>query len=334
MSDIISFKRVTPNEGETFKDVTERLSLRYYQGSGYYQLIKSENISANKDLVLKKKDGTWLAGGTAVRSALGLNSGRITVKPADFSADCEMFIQSTSSNRKLPSGHDVLFRLNEALASGSINVSTDPGAKSGKRKRGDDDDDGGDGDGKDDSGGEDQIVVWPSLIFDLTDEVECLDENDLVVGASASNVPGDCDLPVPNNSVLETTETIHNDAIRAVSEWIETERLVVPVPDSSWGGAMAPHVRCQWKSAAGNIRLMYVQFANGTFVALEIPQKRWGLVCGNCGAHPFCHSPTFMYANSDGSSSDINLPKDSITHATVLAKLMHDTVLHCSNVEH
>lgn len=380
-----NYIRATPNDGETFKDVTKRLSLPYYTGSGYYQLIKSESISANKDLVLwmnnnKKNDDddhdddddddgdsnkpTWLAGGNTVRCELGLPTcKKINIKPSDLKnysgGNCELFVQSTSPNRKLSGDNDVLFRSSEDLIIGSVTVSTTsdssttmtaataavaaapapavPTPKKRKR-RGNDNNNNNNNDDP-----HQQIVVWSSLIFPLTEQREELGEEDLVVGAVASNVPGDCDLPIPNNLVQHAIEMIHNEAmILPVAQWTETERTVVAVPDR-WDTPQPSHVRIQWQSTSSSttdvaVRLMYTQWEIGMFIALEIQGKQkqhnWGVVCGNIHSHPFVQTPQFMYANSDGSSSDCNLMLEHVNPITVLAKLIHDTLLHCSNVEH
>lgn len=180
----------------------------------------------------------------------------------------------------------------------------------------------------------DDIVLWSHLMFPITDHRmagEWLDE-ELVKGAFASGVPGDVDVAVPTNLVQEAIDRIQ---MQFSLEWKETERLVEP-NKSDYDDQ--PNVRFQWKSACGGSRLMYVrslQFA--TFVALELGitgEKRWGLVCGNCGSHPFCQSPQFRYDNSDGSSRDADLAAvDLIAPTTVLAKLIHDLVLHCSHSE-
>jgi hypothetical protein len=104
--------RAEPHDGETMQEVCTRLGLPYDRGCGYYQLIKSEKISAMKELAsLRPASRRWIVGGAAVRRALGLPAGAITVKPGDVPAGIELFVQSTSANRKLASTGALLLRL-------------------------------------------------------------------------------------------------------------------------------------------------------------------------------------------------------------------------------
>ncbi|CAB9508984.1 expressed unknown protein [Seminavis robusta] len=367
----MEYLRVTPRDGETFEELTKRLKLTdMFRGSGYYKVTRSEKISANKDMVLSLDDKTrWIAGPDAVRSELKVNKGvAVTLKPSGLPSGCELFVQSTSWNRKLRDGHDVLFRkLSGGSGSGvkvtmhpekvakkiapAIKESTSPnkhkvkddgnvGRRKSPRKRAkvknNDESDGGDypapvpSSGGDPGG--DGIVVWSKLFFDLKEDVDCLDESDLVVGAAASHVPGDCDKPVPNNLLEQAISKVVEGAIRGVIDWrLVEETIVVQPSNNQWGGDNTWR-RHQWTSAG--TRLLYVESPSTNFIALEMRgNENYGLVCGNCQSHPFCHSPHFMYANSDGSSRDIPL-RGLINPGVVLAKLIHDVVLHCQDSEH
>ena len=363
----MEYTRVTPQQGETFLKVTQRVGIPYYSGSGYYQLIKSEKISTKKDLVLHINDDNdeedcWIAGCATVRTKLGVGLGNITIQPKDIPTGWELFVQSTSHNRKLPHGHDILFRMSANLtddgggavsvqpfnsagavggattaavaAAASSSSSSKKASKPSKRKRGGaGGDDGSSGDKRNKK--KKKIVVWEKLLFTVNEPVECLDEDSLVIGASESNVPGDCDLPIPANLVQDTISMIYKNVVQVVTHWTVTETVVIVPPTSPYGGGLS-FSRHQWKagSSHSNIRLVYVHSENATFIALEIPHEEYGIVCGNCGAHPFVHTPHYMYSNSDGSSRDIPLPNDYITPETVVSKLIHDLVLHCNNSEH
>ena len=288
-------------------------------------------------------------GAASVRAALGLGAGDVTIKPTDVARGCTLFVQSTSINRKLTSGQVAIFQKSKAAGSGSggtaaASAATESATKSMKRKAGDDGGDG-DGDGDDECGGgsgdggggegsEDSgTVVWSRLTFPLEEEVECLDEHDLVVGASASGVPGDCDQPIPAELVHCAVDGVML-ALR-IDDWQPSEALSVAIPARHAFYTPPPARRLQWRSAAaGGARLMYVETQEETrFVALELREPRFGLVSGSCGAHPFVHSTSFMYANSDGSTSDRALG-EVVSPAIVLAKLIHDTAMHASDAEH
>ena len=98
--------------------VAQRLGVSFSRGAGYYSLNKSEKVSATKDLVLERAD-SWIVGAAAVRAALGLGAGDVTIKPTDVARGCTLFVQSTSTNRKLASGQVAIFQKSKAAGSGS-----------------------------------------------------------------------------------------------------------------------------------------------------------------------------------------------------------------------
>jgi hypothetical protein len=79
----------------------------YDTGSGYYQITKTETIQANKLIcVMDKNDGSVYTGLEA-RKLLGLPDTNARVKAADHDR-YEIYVQSTSVNRKLIQGTKVL----------------------------------------------------------------------------------------------------------------------------------------------------------------------------------------------------------------------------------
>lgn len=79
----------------------------YRTGSAYYQITKAETIQGNKVICIRdKNDGTVYVGQEA-RHLLGLPDYNARVKPADHS-QYDVFVQSTSVNRKLIGGTQVL----------------------------------------------------------------------------------------------------------------------------------------------------------------------------------------------------------------------------------
>lgn len=72
----------------------------YKTGNAYYQLSKTEHIQPQKKLaVFEKKTGKVYVGDQA-RDLVGLTSTLTKVKP-EYNADYDVFVQSTSVNRKL-----------------------------------------------------------------------------------------------------------------------------------------------------------------------------------------------------------------------------------------
>jgi hypothetical protein len=77
----------------------------YEKGKSYYQLVKREIIQPTKEIAILYKDQVYV--GDAARSKLGLPSSSVSVRPEDH-LDYTIFVQSTSVNRKLPAGTQVL----------------------------------------------------------------------------------------------------------------------------------------------------------------------------------------------------------------------------------
>lgn len=92
------------------KQLVESYQGSYIIGSGYYQLTKKETIQANKQICVQQiKDGKVFSGQEA-RDLLGLPNEEVKVGPA-FHKDYIIFVQSTSVNRKLIAGTQVLVML-------------------------------------------------------------------------------------------------------------------------------------------------------------------------------------------------------------------------------
>jgi len=86
-----------------------------------YKVQKKEEVSAAKVVVLVKgaSASNWHIG-EAARKRLGLTGGKVSVQPADVPAGFNLFVQSTSNNRKMPAGSAVLvLRPGEVSAEGS-----------------------------------------------------------------------------------------------------------------------------------------------------------------------------------------------------------------------
>ena len=92
--------RVDPLDGETFDELQARLKITAHSVQNFYKVIKTEKVSETKELAMFQ-GGDWTVGYVEVRKALGLPMGAISVKPKDLPADVELFVQSSSTNRKL-----------------------------------------------------------------------------------------------------------------------------------------------------------------------------------------------------------------------------------------
>lgn len=79
----------------------------YRLGTCHYELSKPEDIQARKKIYVMNKLSRKVYGGASARALLGLPDSEVRVKPAEF-GDWRIFVQSTSTNRKLVAGTDVL----------------------------------------------------------------------------------------------------------------------------------------------------------------------------------------------------------------------------------
>jgi len=80
----------------------------YYIGSSYYQLTRRVNIQKRKKIAIRDKRTGDVYSGQEARSLLGLPDMDVTVTP-DHNPDYEIFVQSTSVNRKLVAGSRLLY---------------------------------------------------------------------------------------------------------------------------------------------------------------------------------------------------------------------------------
>lgn len=95
-------------EAAEIRDAVERRTLQPYQkGNAFYQLTKSETIQANKAILIRDHRTGILYSGAQARTLLGLPNHDIKVFAAEH-PDYDIFVQSTSYNRKLVPGTTVI----------------------------------------------------------------------------------------------------------------------------------------------------------------------------------------------------------------------------------
>lgn len=96
---------------EVIRPYCERMSQSpFIKGAAFYQLTKTEpEVQDYKKIAIRDKQTGHIYAGTAARQMLGLPSyGTAYVKPGDH-GQYDIFIQSTSINRALPPGTQVLY---------------------------------------------------------------------------------------------------------------------------------------------------------------------------------------------------------------------------------
>jgi hypothetical protein len=306
-------------------------------------------------LALRRSDGSWVVSGPDVRAALGLAAGAIKLAPGDLPAGAELFVQSTSPNRKLSGDGAALLRLPRG-------ATTDALARRLTTGRNDSDND--DVDDREAARAPPAkrartapavapklagLVQWSLLDGDFN-EIDCesIDEESLVTQAPASQFHSmDCDEPVPELLLGDAIDWLALVMRTGSADWTAIEELSVPVP-SQYGGSCQSNRRYQWLSKAAGARLMYLELGgDGDLVLMAVEadpkaaaapdvkakKKAWGLVTGAAGAHPLIHAQMFQYSNSDGSSSDRSLG-ELVNPTVVMAKFIHDTAMHGENGEH
>ena len=88
-----------------------RPKVPFVQGANYFPLIKREKINDSKEVVIRHKVSGKIYGGPQARTLVGLPaSGEVSVSPQP-NKEYDVFIQSTSLNRKLIAGHDLLIKV-------------------------------------------------------------------------------------------------------------------------------------------------------------------------------------------------------------------------------
>lgn len=102
---------VSPHQdGIQIKDFCIEKFGKYQIGSAYYQLTKTEKVQPSKDLIILDKNTNKAYGGPSARALLGLpQSGEIRLAPGQF-GHYEVYVKSTSVNRKLYDGNAVIYK--------------------------------------------------------------------------------------------------------------------------------------------------------------------------------------------------------------------------------
>lgn len=102
-----SYTLVPVDREGPIKEFVERCGHKYKVGMAHYQLTKTETIQGHKSLAVVRKDTSEVYAGDQVRDLVGLPAMSVRVKP-DFNPDYDIYVQSTSVNRKLLPGTMVL----------------------------------------------------------------------------------------------------------------------------------------------------------------------------------------------------------------------------------
>lgn len=96
------------NDGVQIKDFVEAQGIHFTKGCAFYQLNKTETVQDYKQIAIRDKMQGLVYSGIAARNMLGLpHSGAVKLAPGQH-GQYEIFVQSTSVNRKLMENTNVM----------------------------------------------------------------------------------------------------------------------------------------------------------------------------------------------------------------------------------
>ena len=95
---------------EVIKPFIESWKIPYRQGMAYYQLTKTEKIQAQKQICIREKKSGKVYSGPNARQLLGLPNYEVKVAAAQHPL-YDIFVQSSSRNRKLVAGTELIIML-------------------------------------------------------------------------------------------------------------------------------------------------------------------------------------------------------------------------------
>ncbi len=95
----------------SIRDFVEENGLTFKTGRGFYELTKTELVQEKKEVVLRDKETGDMYSGDTARTMIGLNAGERAKIKAVYLEDFDVFVQSTSYNRKLIGGTRFLYEV-------------------------------------------------------------------------------------------------------------------------------------------------------------------------------------------------------------------------------
>lgn len=101
------FYLVPVPQDSVIKAFVESTGRTYQVGKAFYQLVKPETIQANKTLAVVKRKTAQVYLGREARNLVGLPDMEVRVRP-NHNPEYDIYVQSTSVNRKLPVGTKLL----------------------------------------------------------------------------------------------------------------------------------------------------------------------------------------------------------------------------------
>jgi len=105
-----NFTKHLVNSDSTIKTFVENIGYNYNKGDCYYELTKKEIVQKYKDFIVKDKNGKLYSGDNA-RCLLGVPKNTLLKLSPSDNPKYQIFIQSTSVNRKLKKGTELLIKI-------------------------------------------------------------------------------------------------------------------------------------------------------------------------------------------------------------------------------
>jgi hypothetical protein len=276
-----------------------------------------------------------------IRKQLKLNSSakNVTVKPMDVPKGLELYIQSTSSTRKLIGGYAILrgMETEDTLPSA-------PPAKKAKLVEADEEDEGKSRETPRISGPtsrktkQDWLTNWSE--FDQLPDFESDDfpDSEMIkcTDIESRNSVDDCDKPVP----VEFLEKLHSQILGVLRDGLL--RWSAPSYKKLEGISTAdePASLWIWESADRRpvqaLRLLYYASPSSSDVIIALEQKGdFAVVFHIIGGHPGIITNGFVYANSDGSGDTFKEPMPGTpTPDLVIIRLLNYVWEHGHDIYH
>lgn len=110
------FRKWAVDREVDIKTFVEYHGVKFVLGAGYYPVTKKELLRVGRNVLVREKGTARIYGGQQARSLLGIPVGETMVTPGNH-ANYDVFFQSTSVNRKLVRGTELLWDKNQFIDS-------------------------------------------------------------------------------------------------------------------------------------------------------------------------------------------------------------------------
>ncbi len=104
------FKKWNVDREVELKTFVEAKGIAFVIGASYYPVTKKELLRTGRNVLVREKGTTRIYGGSQARTLLGIPAGEVMVTPGNH-GNYDIFFQSTSTNRHLVRGTELLFDL-------------------------------------------------------------------------------------------------------------------------------------------------------------------------------------------------------------------------------